>query len=131
MIGLGSPYPGREPTIPLVAGPDRGPARDLGDRARPTRHHPDPPTPFAHGTLPAVRPTIGPRPQPLRADPGPSLRSVGIFGHALGSRRIENEGFFDASGANPAENVWAHDRGRSPCRGPRTRGIGGCMARSG
>ena len=31
---------------------------------------PDPPTPFAHGTLPAVRPTIGPRPQPLRADPG-------------------------------------------------------------
>src|SRR3954454_20247344 len=70
MIGLGSPYPGREPTIPLVAGPDRGPARNLGDRARPARHHPDPPTPIAHGTLPAVRRTIGPRPQPLRADLG-------------------------------------------------------------
>src|SRR3954451_5019692 len=70
MIGLGSPYPGREPTIPLVAGPDRGPARDLGDRARPARHHSDPPTPIAHGTLPAVRPTIGPRPQPLPADLG-------------------------------------------------------------
>src|SRR3954452_8525662 len=70
MIGLGLPYPEREPTIPLVAGPDRGPARNLGDRARPARHHPDPPTPIAHGTLPAVRPTIGPRPQPLRTDLG-------------------------------------------------------------
>src|SRR4051812_29642436 len=64
------PYPGREPTHPLVAGPGFGPARHLGDRARPTRHHPDPPAPFAHGTLPAMRPTLRPRPQPLRTDPG-------------------------------------------------------------
>src|SRR3954451_11485511 len=64
MIGLASPYPGREPTLPLVAGPGRGPARHLGDRARPTRHHPDPPTPIAHGTLPAVPPTGPPRPRP-------------------------------------------------------------------
>src|SRR3954469_2398617 len=70
MIGLGSPYPRREPTHPLVAGPDRGPARNLGDRARPTRHHPDPPTPIAHGTLSPVRPTLRPRPQPLRTDLG-------------------------------------------------------------
>src|SRR3954469_25493923 len=70
MIGLGSPYPRREPTIPLVAGPDRGPLRNLGGRARPARHHPDPPTPIAHGTPPAVRRTIGPRPQPLPADLG-------------------------------------------------------------
>src|SRR4051794_23109413 len=54
VIGLASPYPGREPTLPLVAGPGFGPARHLGDRARPTRHHPDPPTPIAHGTLPPV-----------------------------------------------------------------------------
>src|SRR5690242_17516588 len=70
VIGLASPYPAREPTIPLVAGPGFGPARNLGGRARPTRHNPDPPTPFAHGTLPAVRPTLRSRPQPLRADPG-------------------------------------------------------------
>src|SRR5689334_9795789 len=74
MIGLGSPYPEREATIPLVAGPDHGPARNLGDRARPTRHHPDPPTPTARGTLPPVRAPGRPRPQPLRADPrGPAL----------------------------------------------------------
>ena len=41
--------------------------------------------------------------------PGPSLRSVGIFGRVPGSRRIESKGFFGASGALPAENVWAHD----------------------
>src|SRR4051812_39532965 len=70
MIGLASPYPAREPTHPLVAGPGFGPARHLGDRARPIRHHPDPPTPFAHGTLPAVRPTLRSRTQPLRADLG-------------------------------------------------------------
>src|SRR5437763_16894019 len=70
VIGPGSPYSGREPTPPLVAGPGFGPARHLGDRARPTRHHPDPPTPIAHGSLPAIRPTLRPRPQPLRTDPG-------------------------------------------------------------
>ena len=40
---------------------------------------------------------------------GPSLRSVGIFARAPGSRRIANKGFFGASGPIPAENVWAHD----------------------
>jgi hypothetical protein len=40
---------------------------------------------------------------------GPSLRSVGTFGRVPGSRRIESEGFFGASGTIPAENVWAHD----------------------
>src|SRR3954466_16196790 len=69
VIGPGSPYPGREPTHPLVAGPGFGPARHLGDRARPTRHHPDPPTPIAHGPVPPVRPPGRPPPQPLRADP--------------------------------------------------------------
>ena len=35
MIGPPSPYRGGEPTPPLVAGPGCGPARHLGDRARP------------------------------------------------------------------------------------------------
>src|SRR4051812_5691433 len=40
---------------------------------------------------------------------GPSLRSVGIFGRVPDRRRIEGKGLFGASGALPAENVWAHD----------------------
>src|SRR3954470_21137298 len=51
VIGPGSPYPGREPTLPLVAGPGFGPARHLGHPARPTRHRPAPPTPAARNTL--------------------------------------------------------------------------------
>jgi hypothetical protein len=39
----------------------------------------------------------------------PSLRSVGIFGRVPRSRHIESKEFFGASGALPAENVWAHD----------------------
>jgi hypothetical protein len=66
-----------------------------------------------------------------RVWPDPSLRSVGIFGRAPGSRRIESKGFFGASGPIPAENAWAHDRGQSACRGPYTRGIRGWTARSG
>jgi hypothetical protein len=45
----------------------------------------------------------------VQVQPDPSLRSVGIFGRAPGSRRIENKGFFGASGPIPAENAWAHD----------------------
>src|SRR5690348_13651452 len=67
----------------------------------------------------------------LSVRPDPSLRSVGIFGRAPGSRRIESKGFFGASGPIPAENAWAHDRGQSACRGPYTRGIRGWTARSG
>src|SRR6476620_9039242 len=114
-LGIGLRLPGVRPR-PLLAARAQGldlavqglPARDLGDGGH--GHAPQPPA--AEGLV-HRRLAGGDAPErdvgaaaAAAAGPGPSLRSVGIFGHVSGSRRIENEGFFGASRAILAENPW-------------------------